>query len=89
MITNNNIVSISQMRKDTDMVMKKVDKMDLPIYLFSRSKIKAVLINPLKFAQMQEMIEDYLDGQELLAIGQDELEKAEDWQKVKTELLAK
>ena len=89
MITNENIVSISQMRKDTGMVMKKVDKMDFPVYLFSRSKIKAVLINPVKYAEMQEMIEDYLDGQELLAISQDELKNVEDWQSAKSKLLKK
>ena len=86
MITNNNVVSISQMRKDTDMVMDKIDKLDIPIYLFSRSKIKAVLVNPEKYAEMEEMIEDYLDQKELLSIDKNEISQAEDWEKAKSSL---
>lgn len=89
MITNENIVSISQMRKDTDLVMKKIDSLDSPIYLFSRSKIKAVLVNPVKYAEMQKMAEDFLDQQELMAINQDELNKAKDWQKTKSTISKK
>jgi len=86
MITNNNIVSISQMRKDTDTVMRKIDNIDQPVYLFSRSKIKAVMIHPDKFAKMQEIIEDYEDQKALLAVGKTELAVAEKWDKIKTEL---
>jgi PHD/YefM family antitoxin component YafN of YafNO toxin-antitoxin module len=86
MITNNNIVSISQMRKETDAVMRKIDSSDQPVYLFSRSKIKAVMINPDKFAEMQEIIEDYEDQKALMSIGKKELELAEDWEKIKTKL---
>lgn len=86
MITSSNIVSISQMRKDTESVMKKIAGTEHPLYLFSRSKIKAVIVNPEKFAEMQEMIEDYLDAQELLTVDNDELVKAEDWQKTKAKI---
>lgn len=83
MITNKNIVLISQIRKNAEMVMHKIDKSDQPLYLFSRSKIKAVMLNPEKFAQMQEMIENYLDQQTLLSVDKGEMAKAEDWNKVK------
>lgn len=87
MITNKNIVSISQMRKETESVLNKVEKLDMPLYLFSRSKIKAVLLNPDKYAEMQEIIEDYSDQQELLSISKDELKSAKDWNKAKSDLL--
>lgn len=86
MITNKNIVSISQMRKETEAVLKKIDQKDVPLYLFSRSKIKAVLLNPEKYAEMQEIIEDYYDQQELLSVTEKELRSAQDWDKVKSEL---
>lgn len=84
MITNKNIVSISQMRKETESVLDKVEKLDMPLYLFSHSKIKAVLLNPDKYAEMQKIVEDYFDQQELLSISNDELKSAEDWNKVKS-----
>ncbi len=86
MITNNNIVSISQMRKDTDMVMRKIDNSDQPIYLLSRSKIKAVMVHPDKFAEMQQIIEDYEDQKALMAISKTELATAEKWDDIKSEL---
>jgi PHD/YefM family antitoxin component YafN of YafNO toxin-antitoxin module len=84
MITENNTASISQMRKETEMVLKKADH--LPVYLFSRSQIKAVLVNPGEFAKMQEMVENYLDQQELLGISADEMRKGDDWEKAKAQI---
>ena len=87
MITNENVVSISQIRKETDAVLKKIDRFDRPYYLFSRSQIKAVLINPNEFAKMQQIVEDYLDQQELLKITGDELKTGRDFKKVKPEIV--
>lgn len=88
MITNKNIVSISQMRKETESVLDKVDKLDMPLYLFSRSKIKAVLVNPEKYAEMQEIIDDYFDQKELLSVTDEELKSARDWSEVREEIKA-
>ena len=86
MLTNDDIVSISQMRKNTDEVLKKVSARDRPVYLFSRSKIKAILLDPVSFARMQKINENYLDQQELLSVDEDELAGALDWDKVKANL---
>ena len=86
MITKDNIVSISQMRKETERILKKIDHTDRPLYLFSRSQIKAVLVNPEEFAKMQQMVEDYLDQQELLGVSADELKGGENWEKVKAQI---
>jgi len=87
MVTKDNVVSISQMRKDAAGVLGRVETVDGPLYLFSRSQIKAVLVSPEKFAEMEEMVEDYLDQRELLAVRDHELKKAVDWKKAKAKLL--
>jgi PHD/YefM family antitoxin component YafN of YafNO toxin-antitoxin module len=86
MITNDNIVSISQMRKETDEVLKKISAKGRPVYLFSRSRVKAVLLDPEHFAKMQEVNENYLDQQELLSVDEAEISGALDWDKVKAKL---
>ncbi|PIT97408.1 hypothetical protein COT77_01485 [Candidatus Berkelbacteria bacterium CG10_big_fil_rev_8_21_14_0_10_41_12] len=86
MITKNNIIPISQIRKEAEKVLDKISRNDQPFYLFSRSQIKAVLVNPEKFAEMQEMVEDYLDQQELLKVTPDELKTAEEWTRAKSKL---
>jgi PHD/YefM family antitoxin component YafN of YafNO toxin-antitoxin module len=86
MITKRNVVSISQMRKNADSVLEKVDTLNQPIYLFSRSQIKAVLLSPEKYAELQELTENFLDQQELLAVSAEELKKAETWEKAKAQV---
>jgi len=86
MITDKNVISISQMRKETESVLDKVKNLGQPVYLFSRSQIKAVLLNPEEFAKMQELIENYHDQRELLGVTEDELKQAEDWNKVKAKV---
>ena len=81
MITKDNIIPISKMRSDTKAVLKKL-RSHQPLYLFSRSSPKAVLLDIDDYASMQEIVEDYFDSQELLSVTNKEIAEAEDFEKV-------
>ena len=87
MIKQDNIISISEMRTNTENVLKRLESRQA-YYLFSRSKPKAVLLDFDYFADLQEMLEDHLDSQELLSIEDKEIDEATNWKTFKAKIAA-
>ena len=87
MIKQDNIISISEMRTNTENVLKRLESREA-YYLFSRSKPKAVLLDFDYFADLQEMLEDQFDSHELLLVEDKEIDDATDWQIFKAKITA-
>lgn len=66
--TKDNIKTITDMREDALGLLKAAEKMKQPIFLFHRSRPKAVILSMEEFLRIQEMLEDYLENQEARAL---------------------
>lgn len=69
--TQNNVKTITDMRENALALLKMIEKGQEPIFLFHRSKPKAVLLSIDEFVKLQEMLEAYLEGEEAKALAKE------------------
>ncbi|MEK7527402.1 MAG: type II toxin-antitoxin system Phd/YefM family antitoxin [Patescibacteria group bacterium] len=69
--TVNNTRNITDFRTNPDSILETVKKLDGPLYLFRGSVPKAIVLDPEKYNEMLEMIEDYQDELRALELESD------------------
>lgn len=63
MINPNNIRTVTDMREGAQKLLKQVASSFEPLFIFYRSKPKAVLLDIGEYEKLKDMAEDYLDAQ--------------------------
>jgi prevent-host-death family protein len=61
--TNKNVKTITDMRENATELLKHIEKEGF-LYIFHRSKPKAVMLSVDEFTSLQEIVEDYFDQKE-------------------------
>lgn len=69
--TQDNIKSITDMRENALALLNKAARSEKPIFLFYRSRPKAVMLSLKEFSKLQEMAENYLEDQEAKALAKE------------------
>lgn len=83
MITKDNVVSVSKLRQNVGQAIKKAVAEKEPIYIFRGSEPQAVLLDIESYNAFAIAVEDFLDAQELLNVGAEELKDAAPWKEFK------
>lgn len=61
-LTRENVKTITDMREQAIELLDQVEKSDEPVFLFHRSKPKAVIMSIDEFSHLKELIEDLQDS---------------------------
>lgn len=61
MLDPKNVLSVTELKRKTSKVLEQVRKTKEPVYIMSRSKPKAVLIDLEKYNSLEEALEDLED----------------------------
>jgi len=69
--TVKNTRNITDFRTNPDSILEAVKKLDGPLYLFRGSVPKAIVLDPEKYSNMLEIIEDYQDELRALELESD------------------
>lgn len=66
--TEDNIKTVTDIRENIIGILAAIKQKDEPTYIFHRSRLEGVLLSPLAYNKLQELLEDYYDALDALEL---------------------